>query len=127
MSLMKALKYIDDNFSTLQSSGHLHEKINGQKMSVYFDISNDMLRLEWIVGGDKFDILIELYGTESFTYNTWNSSMHTWNEDFEIYYDIERSYFDCLVTVYPMSTNFKYEHIKVLKSIAQKYAESKNM
>lgn len=133
MSLLKALKSIDKDFEKLFEPYYHHRvKILNTQMDVAFNIGfgvNDSrtMRIEWFPPQDRYTMLIDLYSTTEFIINTWDLSSRgkTWNEDFIIEFDIERSFFDCLPTVYPMTTNFKYEHLPVLKSISQKYVEKK--
>lgn len=136
MSLMKVLKYIDENFDALFKPGLSHrETIPKSKMEVVFnwgwstDDKPYAIRFEWFPPQDRYCLLIDVNGTNEFIINTWQihngKGGQTWNPDFAIEFDIERSFFDCLPMAYPMTTNFKYEHISVLKSISDKYAEKK--
>lgn len=132
MSLLKALKYVDDKFYDIYSPiSHHRVPIYKTAMEVVFNwgwtVSGEpySIRFEWFPPQDRYTLLLDVNGTDEFIYNSLNIRIHTWNEDFAIEYDIERSFFDCLPTVYPMTTNFKYEHVAVLKSISDKYAEMK--
>lgn len=133
MSLMSALKYVNDNFDILFNiRSHYRVKIPKSALEVSFNHGfgiNEIrtIRLEWFPPQDKYTLLLDLYSPNEFIINTWDliTKTHTWNEDFIIEFDIERSFFDCLPTVYPMTTNFKYSHLKVLKSISEKYVEKK--
>jgi|AGFS01.1.fsa_nt_gi hypothetical protein len=132
MSLLKALKSVDKDFNAFFEPIYHHRvKIEKTQMEVSFNIGYGMdsrsMRIEWFPPQDRYTMLIDLYSETEFILNTWDLTRrtNTWNEDFVIEFDIERSYFDCLPTVYPMTTNFKYEHLAVLKSISQKYVEKK--
>lgn len=135
MSLLKALKRIDEEFDNIYSPvSHHRVQIKKTAMEVVFNwgwSASDKphsIRFEWFPPQDRYCLLIDVNGTDEFIYNSWNlqdTSLHNWNEDFAIEYDIERSFFDCLPMAYPMTTNFKYEHVAVLKSISDKYAEKK--
>lgn len=133
MSLLSALKKIDEEFDSLfKPISHLRIAIPKSKMEVIFNWGFSAsgkpysIRFEWFPPQDRYSMLMDVNGSNEFIYNSWDLIRNgTWNPDYVIEFDIERSFFDCLPTVYPMTTNFKYEHIAVLKSISDKYAEKK--
>lgn len=130
MNLEKTLKYIDDNFEKLYSSQRFYRaELENSFMSVTFDwdfsSKDSVLKLEWFPRQYKYSIIIEIYSETECIINTWDSRNNSWYEDFTIEFDIERAYFDCLDTVYPMASNFKFKYLKVLKSISMKYMEKK--
>ena len=135
MSLLKALQHIDTEFENIYSPAYHHRvPIKKTAMEVVFNWGFSAsgipysIRFEWFPQQYRYSLLLDVNGTNEFIYNSWNlhnTSIHNWNEDFAIEYNIERGFFDCLPMVYPMTTNFKYEHIAVLKSISDKYAEKK--
>lgn len=134
MSLLKVLKQIDEEFDSLYSPvSHHRVPIPKTVMEIVFNwgwSASDKpysIRFEWFPAQDRYCLLIDVNGSDEFIYNSWDltNKGHNWNEDFAIEFDIERGFFDCLPMAYPMTTNFKYEHIAVLKSISDKYAEKK--
>ncbi|EPQ9499770.1 hypothetical protein SEPL_502 [Salmonella phage SE_PL] len=134
MNLEKTLKYIDDNFEKLyseKSKSNTRIDIENSFMGVIFDwdfsTKDTVLKLEWFPHQYKYSIIIELYSETEFILNTWNSRSYLWYEDFIIDFDIERGYFDCLDTVYPMASNFKFKYLKILKSISAKYMMKKGI
>ena len=137
MSLLKALQRIDVEFKSIyQPTSHHRIIFNKTAMQIVLNSGytpsnkTNNIRFEWFPPQDRYCLLMDVNGTDEFIYNSWNltdTSLSNWNEDFSIPFDIERSFFDCLPTVYPMTTNFKYEHLPVLKSISEQYAEMKKI
>lgn len=134
MSLMSVLNYIDKEFDSLYSPvSHHRVSIPNTSMEMVLNwgwsAGNEpySIRFEWFTPQDRYSLLIEVNGSTEFIYNSWNfsDSLNNWNPDFKIEFNIKRSFFDCLPMVYPMTTNFKYQHLAVLKRISDKYAEKK--
>lgn len=133
---MKVLKYVNEHFEDLFGPNTYHRvQIPNSKMELVFNSKWDTwgepfkLRFEWYPPQDRYCMLIDVDGSSEFIYHSLNltrqSTGGNWNPNFLIEYNIEQSFFDCLPMAYPMTTNFKYKHVAVLKCISDKYAEKK--
>jgi len=131
MGLTNTLKDIDSIFLEVYINPIFHKFNNAlfKNTCMSINLEPKYMEMKWFVSQDRYCMIIKIENNDKIKISTWDMTYarNTWNDDFDIELDIERSYFDCLNMVYPMTTNFKFKHLAILKSIAEQYTTMRGL